>query len=343
MTIKLVRTDLRNTIFKNRALEDVEKALEEVEINMTYDDYVKPMILWATKDVRKLARELDVERVVPKGSYIMGLFGGEKKKGKQKYAGLVVEEYSEHNNIVCLKLFNLRKIYEVPVELMNKYSVDIYKLHYAGYVNPFKCKPCNTLLSGKGDSSLKDFLRELVKINLMNMESRDKEYLEILINELKTSIDLFRRESYYVIYRCQRMFTACVPEDLEKAVSESHTAYIECRSLKQAHYYVAVLNYLVYKAMELKRSFIRSQFARPLIAIVASDLTWNRVSEEVRSKVSELSEKLSQKLVWRKYSNQKEALENLLGEQEFRDIVELLDKNVNKDKLIKALKLVSTS
>lgn len=272
----------------------------------------------------------------------MGLLGGEKKKGKQKYAGLVVEHYKEVNGVVYIKLYNLTKSYRVPVDLMKRHEVAVYKLYYRGLINPFSCRTYDVLLSARGDIELKKFLRALVDFNRDSITETDLEYLNTLIRELKTSLDMFKEDHYYVVYRCQRIFTACVPIDLKMAISESHIAYIECKDLEQAYYYAAVLNYLAYKVVESRRSFIRDQFARPAIAVVAAGLSWKTVPEDARMRIALLSMRLSSRLAWREYPNQKVALKHITQHQEFKEIAGILDKLVDKENLDEALNLVSS-
>ncbi|MEM4731909.1 MAG: hypothetical protein QXO48_02070 [Desulfurococcaceae archaeon] len=343
MPVKLLRIRAKTSrISKNMELRELESLLKIEELGLSYDDYIAPMVLWAVEDAERIAEELGVLRVVPKGGYIMGLFGGEKKKGKSEYAGIVVERYDAKNGVVYIKLYNLTRSYNVPINLMNRYGVDVYKVYYAGLINPFSCRTYNILLSKKGDEDLKNFLKTLVELNRNAMPQRDLNYLNALIAELKTSIDMFDENRYYVIYRCQRVFSACVPTDLTKAVSESHIAYLECKDQDQAHYYAGVLNYLAYKVIELKRSFIRSQFARPALAITVAGLSWKTVPEDIRRKISDLSSQLSRKIAWSKYPNQEIAFRHLASRPEFKEIVRILDGYVDKEKLKDALNLVSS-
>ncbi|MEM1832440.1 MAG: hypothetical protein QXJ97_13040 [Desulfurococcaceae archaeon] len=345
MPVKLLRITAETAgsrISKNMTLEEVESLLKMEELKSSYDDYIAPMVSWAVEDSERIARELGVLRVVPKGGYIMGLFGGEKKKGKSGYAGLIVEQYAAKSGIVSIRLYNLTKSYNVPIDLMNRYDVDIYKIYYRGLVNPFSCRTYNILLSKRGDEDLKKFLKTLVELNRNAMPQRDFNYLNALITELKTSIDMFDENHYYVIYRCQRTFSACVPMDLTKAVSESHVAYLECENQDQAYYYAGVLNYLAYKVIELGRSFIRDQFARPAIAIIAAGLSWKTVPEDIRRKISDLSSQLSRKIAWSKYPNQEIAFRHLASRPEFKEIVRILDGYVDKERLKDALNLVSS-
>jgi len=200
----------------------------------------------------------------------------------------------------------------------------------------------HSALEERRDEDLKKFLKTLVELNRNAMPQRDFNYLNALITELKTSIDMFDENHYYVIYRCQRTFSACVPTDLTKAVSESHIAYLECENQDQAYYYAGVLNYLAYKVIELGRSFIRDQFARPAIAIIAAGLSWKTVPEDIKKKISNLSSQLSRKLTWNIYSNQRIAFNQLARRLEFKGIVHILDGYVDKERLKDALNLVSS-
>lgn len=273
----------------------------------------------------------------------MGLLGGEKKKGKQKYAGLVIKHYKEVNGIADIQLYNLTSSYQVPVDLMKRYGVDVYKLYYRGLINPFNCKTYNVLLSAKGDKELRGFLEALISFNQSIMTNKDQDYLKMLIKELKTSIDMFKEEHYYVVYRRNRAFTACVVERPKNAVSSDVVSYIECKDAEQAYYYAAVLNYLAYKVVESGGSFIRDQFARPSIAVAVAGLSWKTVPESTRTQVASLSIQLSRKLAWRDRPSQRTALVQLAQHPEFKKVISILDGLVDKDRLREALELVSAT
>ena len=345
LPVKLLRIStetVTSEISKNKNLEEIKDLLKEEELKLSYDDYIAPMIIWTTANTERIARELSVLRVVPKGGYIMGLFGGEKKKGKHKYAGLIVKQYDKKNEEVSIKLCNLTKSYNVQIDLMDEYGVDVYKIYYRGLVNPFSCRTYNVLLSKKGDEYLKKFLKAFVEYNRNKMLQKDLDYLNTLITELKASIDIFNENHYYVIYRCQRTFSACVPTDLTKAVSTSNIAYLECENQDQAYYYAGVLNYLAYKVIESRRSFIRDQYARPVIAIIVAGLSWKTVSDNIKREISNLSNQLSSKITWKRYPDQRRAFMQLAEMPEFRKIVETLDNCVDEERLRKALNLVSS-
>lgn len=341
MQVKLLKVNVyRDKISKDRTLEDISDIIRVDELKISYEKYMEPALVWSTEDQERIVSALDVKRVVPMGGYIRGLFGGEKKEGKQKYAGLVVERYEEHDDFIVIKLVNLDKAYQVPMELMKRYDVNIYKLYYVGLINPFKSKTCNVLLS-KEEKNLKDFLEKLIKINQEVITRSDMIKLKILKEELQISLDQFNESSYYTIYRRSRIFTACVPEDLKMSVSYDDVAYLECKSLEQAHYYAAVLNYLAYKVIESERAFIRHQYARPAIAIAVAGLSWKNVSDEIKREVASLSEQLSKELEWKDYTNQKVALQDIARTFKFRKILNLFDSCVDINGLSKALDLVS--
>lgn len=343
MPVKLFRVNVSGDVPKDRTLEDIGSLIKVEELGINYEKYMEPALLWATEDLDKTAMILGLEKIVPKGAYLMGLFGGEKKKGKQEYAGIVIERYEEHDGVVFIKLVNLSKAYQVPVELMRRYGVGVYKLYYVGLINPFKCLTHRVLLSAIEERLLRDFLRMFIEVNRGSMVEEDIRRLNALAKELRTSLDLFEEGSYYVVYRRSRAFTACVPEDLRMAVSHDDISYLKCKSLEQAYYYAAVLNYLAYKVVETGRSFIRHQFARPAMAIAAAGLSWQEVSEKVKDEVRSLSAQLSRRLNWREYSNQKVALREVAKTSEFARIESILDGLVNRERLRAALELVSAT
>lgn len=341
--VRLYRVNAKGKITKDRSLDDVESLLVVEELKLGYDDYISSMVIWATEDPVRIAKELGVLRMVPMGGYIRGLLGGERKRGKREYAGLVVEYYKVVNGIAHIKLCNLTKSYQVPVDLMERYGVGIYKLYYRGLINPYNCRTYDVLLSARGDEELRRFLKALIELNRGIMPERDLDYLHTLIEELKVSVDMFKEEHYYVVYRRNRAFTACVVERPKNAVSSDVVSYIECRDAEQAYYYAAVLNYLAYKVVESGRSFIRDQFARPAIAIVVAGLSWKTVPETTRTQIASLSMQLSRRLVWKDYRSQRTALIELVQYPEFKKIMGILDELVDKDKLREALELVSAS
>lgn len=343
MRVRLFRASTKKVIPKDMTLEEVNSLIEVEELKIDYERYVEPVLLWVTESPERIAEALGAEKVVPMGGYIRGILGGEKKRGKQEYAGLVVEHYEERDGLIFIKLVNLSKVYQVPAELMTRYRANVYKLYYVGLVNPFKCRTYKILLSADGEDKLKKFLEMLAKINQEVMTESDAKKLKALIKELKISLDPFNESSHYVVYRRSRAFTACVPEDLNMAVSYDDISYLEFESPEQANYYAAVLNYLAYKVIESGRTFIRHQFSRPTIAIAVAGLSWKDVPEGVRNEIQSLATQLTKKLSWREYPNQKAALMDVVRTSEFGKIITLLDGFVDRERLRVALELVSAT
>ncbi len=112
--------------------------------------------------------------------------------------------------------------------------------------------------------------------------------------------------------------------------------------MEQAHYYAAVLNYLAYKAVQLGRPFTHHQLARPVYAILIAGLSWNEVPEDLREKVIQKARNIAQGVVRREFSNQRQALLGLFkNNEEFRELIRLLDEYVDKERLNAALDMVS--
>jgi hypothetical protein len=156
---------------------------------------------------------------------------------------------------------------------------------YRGLIRPFSFdNPLPVLLSAEGEKELKEFLQEVLAVNEHSLPHEDSDKLEKLILEVKQpKLSPLNRTEWYTVYRCQRTFTACVvgpttfpSEDL---LFDSHVSGIVCKSEKQAYYYAAVLNWLAFKVVDAKRTFIRDQFAKPLDAIVHLGLSWNEVDK----------------------------------------------------------------
>jgi hypothetical protein len=276
------------------------------------------------------------------GLYIRGIYGGEVKKGEKKYAGLVLEEYRQDSVKLEFKLHGARDMLVVPVDLLRKYGVKIYKMIYMGEINPFKLrKYLNTILSQQSENCLKQFLREALKLNLRNISKDAFSKVEGLINELKqpSNIRTLNMNKHYVIYRRIRAFTASAFKPIaDNFIIKDEVGYVECRDEPTAYYYVAVLNYLAFKVIEYKRTFIRTQYARPLFAIsrIVEDVDY-----ETKKKVIELSKKLHEKAPHEEYSNQKVALRNIALSPEFKELVKILDSKISKEKLEEALNMVS--
>jgi len=330
---------------KDLRLDEIRGFLIINPYGKDYDKYIEPGLLYFTEDIDELKRELGVNEIIPMGLYIRGIYGGEEKKGQPKYAGLALEQYSIVRHVFTFKLFNTQNVLQVPLDLMESYGVGIYRMVYEGEINPFRLnKYIDVLLSQKGEQSLKQFLKDALDLNSRNISEDTQKKVEGLINELKqpNSIGTLNPNKYYVVYRCDRAFTACVikPEG-DNVLVESHVSYVECENEDMAYYYSAVLNYLAFKVIELKRGFNRHQFARPLLAIYIAGLSWNDLDEETRRNVAELSRTLHNKAPQKKYSNQKVALNDISKLNEFRKLKSILDSKVDKERLEEALKLVS--
>jgi hypothetical protein len=330
---------------KDLRLDEIRGFLIINPYGKDYDKYIEPGLLYFTEDIDELKRELGVNEIVPKGLYIMGIYGGEKKKGQVKYAGLALEQYSIGHAVFRFKLFNTKDELIVPLDLMERYGVGIYRMVYEGEINPFRLnKHVDILLSRGGEQSLKQFLKEALELNSRNISDDTQKKVEGLINELKQpdSIRTLNSNKYYVVYRCDRAFTACVikPEG-DNVLVESHVSYVECENEDMAYYYSAVLNYLAFKVIELKRGFNRHQFARPLFAIYIAGLSWNDLDEGTRRDVAELSRALHGNVSQKKYSNQRVALNEISKLNEFHELKSILDSKVDKERLEEALKLVS--
>ena len=260
--------------------------VELKEYDKKYEEYVQPLIAYYAGADEILVSTLQVKNIVKKGEYIMGIFGGEEKKGKETYAGLVVtdKKYDPILDRLYIKLYRMNEFIEVSTRIFNKYRCNIYKLIYRGCVHPFIVSCIyDILLSRKGKDSLKEFIKSIIIENENRLLETEKRKLEILQKELiqPDYIKTLIPKRYYVIYRCQRTFSAVVfSPNTDSFIVESHLAYIDCdNEADKAYFYAAALNYLAYKAIQLKRSFIRDQFARPIKALIGAELTWKNFVE----------------------------------------------------------------
>ncbi len=330
---------------KDLTYENVEQCLKIDPFNKTYDEYIEPTLLYFAEDSNKLAKALCVDRIVPKGLYIMGIYGGEKKKGAEEYAGLVLQQFRRKNNEFILQLYNTRKTLEVPERVLRDYGVGVFETVYVGEINPFKLQRLlPVILSNGGEKSMKEFLKYIVKAFERDLPKEDINKINALAEELKQpdKIEVLNQKKYYVLYRGDRAFSATVfVPNSDKCIVESHVGYVEVNDESIAYYYAALLNYLAYKVVESGKSFNRHQFARPLQALYVAGLSWHNVDEATRLKIVELSKKLHEKAPLKKYGNQSVALKEISTYPEFRELKEILDKIIDKRRLEKMLGLVS--
>jgi len=329
---------------KKMSLDEIKDYLEITAYNKTYDEYIKPGLLYFTEDLNTLARELGVDGIVPMGLYIRGVYGGEKKKGEEEYAGLIVLEHSIEGVVFKFRLYNTKDALVVPVDHIKRYGVKVYRMIYVGEINPFRInRYLNIILSDQGEAMLKKFLEEALKPNERSISAETLNKVRKLIGELRQSstVKSLSTEKYYVVYRCDRAFTASVYIPSENSVVESHVSYVETRSKDVAYYYAAILNYLAYTVLRSGRTFNRHQFARPLLAIYIAGLSWNVVDEETKGRIVKLSKMLHENVPGKEYSNQKVALRELAELPEFKELVKIVDSKVDRSKLEEALSLVS--
>ena len=332
---------------KSLEFDEIREFLEIKQYDKSYDEYIKPSILYFTENLNELAKELNVNEVAPEGLYISGIYGGERRKGKELYAGIALHEYRYNGAKFEFRLWNTKDVLVAPIELLRKYGIRVYKMVYRGEINPFKLRKfIDVMLSERGESNLKRFFREVVKINIDRIaHSETTKMIEKLIEQVEQpeKVATLDTDKYYVAYRRMRAFTAFAFKPQEPNIVIDHSvAYTECGEENIAYYYAATLNYLTYKVVESGRSFNRDQYARPLLAIYIAGLAWKDIDEATRSKVVELSKILHEKAPNREYGNQKVALKDIATRfSEFKELVKLLDSKVDRERLEDALNIVS--
>jgi hypothetical protein len=331
---------------KSLSLDEIRDYLIIRPYGKSYEEYIKPGLLYFTEDLNTLARELGVDRIVPTGLYISGIYGGEKKEGEEEYAGLVVLEHGVEGTVFKFKLYNTSDELAVPVDYLKKYGVKVYRMIYVGEINPFRVyRYLDTILSERGEAMLKKFLEEALKLNERGISVETYNKIRKLINKLQQPgviRPLIRDRFYYVVYRRDRAFTAATIKPMsDDIIIKEEVGYIETRSEDVAYYYTAILNYLAFKVIEFKRTFIRTQYGKPVLAVYIAGLSWNSMDKETRDRIVELSKRLHEKAPRKEYSNQRMALKDIAQLSEFRELVEILDSKINKEELDEALTLVS--
>jgi len=330
---------------KSLRLRDIEPFLDAAPYGESWDDYVKPGLQYFLGDASAVAcRDLGVASVHPMGLYIRGIYGGERKKGKEEYAGLALVEYGRRGARFEFKLHNTEEALVVPLDSLERHHVGVYRVVYEGEINPFRLRRyVHVLLSRRGEQSLKEFLREALTLNSRSVSQETLSKVERLIEELKqpSRVQPLNTARYYVAFRCDRIFTAFAFKPEEDTVVESHVAYAECLSEDIAYYYAAVLNYLAYKLVKLGRAFGRHQYARPLLVACAAGLAWGSLDDEARRRVVECSKLLHSKSPRKEYRSQRDALAEVARLPEFREVERLLDSRVDEKRLEEALSMVS--
>jgi len=249
-------------------------------------------------------------------------------------------------NSFKFRLHNTSRTLEVPTTWLQKHDIDLYDLIYVGEVFPFKIRrTLKILLSRRGRTSLKSFLMEALNANLDRLTSDDVSKINGLINEVRQPVNpaTLNEGKWYVIYRCDRAFTAATIRPTANTILDSHLSAIECSSEEIADYYTAILNYLAYMVIIQDRTFIRHQFARPVLAITIAGLSYKNIERSLSDNISKLSRMLKNLIGAQSlnFSNQREALQHIAHLPEFQQIVQLIDMKISRDTLEEALNLVS--
>jgi hypothetical protein len=291
------------------------------------------------------------------GDYIRGLFGGMKKKGAKKYAGLVFDVLSEDSTTrqYSIKLMGTNSQIRIPEFFLHPYWK---KLVYMGQIFPFYIQSLyNVLLSSTGQDDLKAFMSSHI---LESVASEDKFKVKTLLEEVKQpeKLKILQPKKYYTIYRRSRAFASFVltPEDIEKYSEDmkcsialyDDCSYVVSEDNLRAYYYSALLNFLVWKVITENGAFVRHQYLRPLMTIQRSKLEWR--NEEWQSKIAELCQLLHKEAPnyyagFLKRGIRVEAAIKILQDatnarEPFKEIIELVSANVDKEKLNSAIELV---
>lgn len=309
-----------------------------------YEEYVKPLIAYYSGDISGLRGILQVEEIIKKGEYIMGIFGGEEKKGKQTYAGLTITNFvfDKLRNEYYIMLYRMSNFIRVPLNILKQYRINVYKLIYRGCIHPFNLTCVyNILLSESGKDELKQFLNEILTLNDNILSRDDKTKIEKLREEViqPDSIRTLSQNKCYVLYRGKRTFSATlfIPKD-STYILDSSMATLNCGAdLDKCLFYSAALNYLAYKIIKLRRAFVRDQYARPIYALIDAGLVWGdfaKTEPSILQRIIDLSSSLHaivpQIFSKKSYVLEREAFKDLENIKEFKELVALFDKYIEK-------------
>ncbi|MGD8506219.1 MAG: N-6 DNA methylase, partial [Candidatus Bathyarchaeota archaeon] len=206
ITCYSMRVECEGEYSKALHLSEVRCKLEGGE---DYHDYIKKVAIYTEISSEMLRKELNVEEVVSMGDFIRGLFGGAKKKGAKRYAGLVFDIAAKDKTAgqYSIRLSETGTQVRIPSFFLDPYWK---KLIYIGEIFPFNLNYVhNVLLSSKGEEDLKGFLRKQLH---ERVSEEDKGKIEVLMKELKQpeKLKLPGRDKYYAIYRRSRTFASFV-------------------------------------------------------------------------------------------------------------------------------------
>jgi hypothetical protein len=146
--------------------KDAEEAPLEKHKCENYTEYIEALKMYFNLDTEELADWLGAVRVYKMGTYIRGLFGGEKKKGKESYAGLILKNVNCDLFPCRIRLWNTESFVELEDENLIK------RLIYVGKIYPFWTGTYDCLLSDKGEEDLRRILHEfLIRIYSSSIRS----------------------------------------------------------------------------------------------------------------------------------------------------------------------------
>lgn len=280
VTCKKITVSFKRQYSKSLHLSDVDIKVVNEE---NYEQYSKEIEEYLNYSSKEIAEILKVEKVVPMGYYIRGLFGGERKKGAPKYAGLTfsIKKYDETAQQYFIQLSGTNNPIKISAHYL-KYA----KLIYLSNVLPFYKRELFYILLPE-NQDIKSYL-ELIR-DLASKE--DYEKIDLLIKEVifPNTYSLLSSNYFYVFSRCEGYPVAFVykPQS-EKVIIESHVSYLVSKEKEKAFYYSAALNYIS-KNMAVQRHVSK----RAYIEIIKRGLEWR--GEEWQIEVAKLSEALHNK------------------------------------------------
>jgi len=200
-----LKEDVGSRYSKRLTLDEVRSWLEVREYGKTYEEYVRPAKLYFKENLNELAKALQVDRIVPMGLYIRGIYGGEKKRDATSYAGLALDSYVFKGGLFEFRLNNVSKTIDVPQSMLKEYGVKVYEMMYRGEINPFRLRRTLPLLLSESDSGkLREFLNNIAVIHEKYLPSEDVRKICGLAEEVERpgKIETLDIGNWYVIYRC---------------------------------------------------------------------------------------------------------------------------------------------
>ena len=370
--IKCYNLKLESDIDKDMHLDSIR--YEILDFQLTFTDTVRYVKEYFNKKGISLN---SVDDIYLEGDIVSPIFtGGPTTSVKKDVMPLAISiiAYDKTKGIYTISPIGRENISKKVIE--NKLKPYIVFYLPLSSIYPFTIVRFFKILYANNKDTLLKLLKEVYSNNKQDEEIKDviDNTGNMLKIPKKPTIQCSSNlsEEYYVVYRCQRSFASAIIdpktinylcESSKGLIIDHHIVFLKIKNKEAAFYYTTILNYMFYKVINEKLGLlIRNQFGRPLKALIEADLEWR--NENWQYNVANRSEelvKISRKYVLKQLSlnenldimkiidgkedcsikqhNEKvvNVSQILFNLHEWKEIVEEIDKNIDKKKLLESL------